>query len=281
MRLSTLLNEADVVVVASVNDVSAARPVRVDLTVQRILKGSMLAMTAVTAELAKSDTTTSELPSFTRELSPGKTGIWFLRQIGASWRVLPLGSGDVAPNFLYIHVPRGDLPTACRYDPATDPKKKLLLELEAAALNPETADAVARLALMRMLDDGLGVDNLKSFDVALASSSEMAPKAIGIAGAVRAGEPSSLAKIAAMSRAKLSMTEQGILLMAVCDYRGTDPASVPELANLAESASVPRMKECAAHALREIHTKEAVPFLLKLPRRISAMMRRSGSLNMR
>jgi hypothetical protein len=259
--LSTMLKQADNVVVATISGSSATGTVTVDLTVQRVVKGSLPILSTVSAEVAQSSTSSSLLAQATSALSTGKTGLWFLQQVGSAWRILPLVSGDTLPSDLYIPVPSADLPTAYTYDAGADPKKKLRLEIEAAAVNPTTAMAISKVASRRMLDDGLGADILQSLNANLASSSQSIPKAIGLAGQMQAGQPSAITTLVALPLSTLPSDVQALLARSVCDYRGTNPAAIAGLTTLSESASSPVIERCAAHALREIHTKETLPAL--------------------
>jgi hypothetical protein len=264
-----LLTQADQVVVATVRtSSSSAHTLSLDLVVSRALKGTATAGSSITATLS-SPNVTALTPGVLRmngtvsaNLLVGRTGLWFLKQSGTEWVVLPLMGGDISQDDLYLPVPSGTLPPAFAYDIGAAPKTKLIQEIGAAARNPSTGAAISHLEATRVFTD-LGSD-LQPILAQLASSPQMGTRAMGLAGEIRLGTPGALNAIVSSNMAMFPQDAQGQLASAVCEYRNTDAGGVGALGILLGSQYSDNMRACAAHALREIHSQQTLPLLEKL-----------------
>jgi len=204
-------------------------------------------------------------------LMVGRTGLWFLQQSGIEWVVLPLMSGDISSDDLYLPVHFGTLPSAFAYDTSAAPKTKLIQEIGAAAQDPTTAAAMSRLEAMRVFSD-LSADALPMF-AHLTVSPQMGTMAMGLAGQIRLGTPSALQAMVSSNMGMFPQDAQNQLANAVCEYRNTDAGGVGALGVLLGSQYADRVRACATHALREIHSRQTLPLLEKLLDDSSPMIR--------
>jgi hypothetical protein len=285
MSLGALLNQADAVVVATVRDGSAAAQLlSLDLTVTRTLKGSASVGSSIPATLSSSNVINPGGGDGLVRLNGailanelvGKTGLWFLQQSGSGWVVLPLATGDISSADLYVPLPPGNLPPAFAYAASATPKTKLIQEIGAAAADPTTETAISRLEISRDLA-GLGPD-LQQLLTQLASSPQMGTRAMGLAGEIRLGSPNALNAIVSSNLGTFPPNAQSQLANAVCEYRNTDVNGVATLGALVGRQYADSMRACATYALREIHSREALPFLEKLLGDTSAAIRYDATI---
>lgn len=264
-----LLTQADQVVVATVRNSSSAG-----------LKGSAIVGPSITATLShpnvKASTpevvqTVQTSSSVSANLLVGRTGLWFLQQSGTGWIVLPLMSGDISEEDLYLPVHSGTLPSAFAYDTSAAPKTKLIQEIGAAAQDPTTAAVMSRLEAMRVFSD-LGADVLPMF-AHLTVSPEMGTMAMGLAGQIRLGTPSALQAMVSSNMGMFPQNAQNQLANSVCEYRNTDAGGIGALSVLLGPQYSDSVRACATHALREIHSPQTMPLLEKLLNDSSAQLR--------
>ncbi|MDP9113375.1 MAG: HEAT repeat domain-containing protein [Acidobacteriota bacterium] len=264
-----LLTQADQVVVAAVRTgSSAAHALVIDLIVSRTLKGPALIGSGITATLSSPNVrvlTPGVLQMnglISANLLVGRTGLWFLQRSGTEWVILPLMSGDISQDDLYLPVPSVSPGPGFTYDTSAEPKTKLIQEIGAAAQDPATAASIAHLEAMRVFAD-LGPGLLPMFDN-LSASPQSGTMAMGLAGQIRLGVPSALETVANFDMGTFPQTAQSQLASAVCEYRNTDPSGTNALAVLLRPQYSDSMRACAAHALREIHSPQTLPLLEKL-----------------
>jgi hypothetical protein len=143
--LGALLDKADQVVVATVGSSAASgNTLTLDLVTTRSLKGSTDVGSTIQATLSSTNVTEGSRiglqmnGTISPSLLMGKTGLWFLQQSGAGWVVLPLMTGDIFTDGLYLPMPSGDLPSEFAYNKNATPKAKLIQEIGSAAQNPST-----------------------------------------------------------------------------------------------------------------------------------------------
>ena len=270
MPLSATLGKADTVVVATVRSaITAGNTLTLDLIVIRVLKGPTTMGSSIQATLSSGNVSTSSGGGLrmngevSANAALGKTGLWFLEQTGSAWTIIPLANGDISTEDIYLPVPPGRLPSSVTYDATADPKKKLVQEIAVAAQDPMTAVAISRLEAMRVFVD-LGSDELQPVFIQLASSPQMATRAMALAGQIRLGTPSALNTVVSSNLEAFSADAQSQLTAAVCEYRNTDVSGLAALGALLGSQYSDKMRDCAVHALREIHSRETLPFLEKL-----------------
>lgn len=262
VALSRLISKANQVVVATVKTVNnASGQPGIQLLINRQIKGSLNPPETV-AVLLPSGRSYTFLKVLTSLV--GKSGIWFLNTNNNSEYVLPTVTGEVFPADMFIEVPSDDLPAKFVETSDTDPRARVLAELKAAAINPRTADTVSKLLARKMLDDGMGAESLHAFFNEISSSNVSSGKIAGLAGRIRSSQGGSVAELLKVSLASLSQSQVAMIARAICDYRGTDVEGIAALATLSQVGGAQNVRECAAHALREIHTRDAVNPLVAL-----------------
>jgi hypothetical protein len=240
MPVGRLFGQADAVVVATVRDSTAAgSTLTLDLVTTRTLKGPVDVGAAVPATLTSSNVTDGTRMGLRMggSISPkvliGTTGIWFLQQSGSEWLVLPLMTGDISTEGLYLGVPSGNLSPAFAYETSAAPRTKLIQEIGAAAQDPATALAVSHLEALRVFVD-LGSD-LAPILSQLISSPNLATRTMGLAGEIRLGTPSALSAVVSSDLTIFTIEGKSQLANAVCEYRNTDASGITALAALVGS----------------------------------------------
>ncbi len=273
-----LLAQSDRVVIATVrNSVAAGDTLSLDLAVIRSVKGA--AKPGETLPATFSHPNVLDEPrtglrmhgSISPNLLQGSSGLWFLQQAGTGWIVLPLMTGDIFTQGLYLPIPSEYLSSTFAYDASAAPKARLIREIGAAAQDPATAAAISRLEGMRIFVD-LGPD-FGPMLRQLSASTQLATRTMGIAGEIRLGTPDALTAVATSDLTTFPPDSQGQLANAVCDYRNTDATGIAALAVLFGPQYPNAMRTCAGHALREIHSRETLPALAAMLEDSSAPIR--------
>jgi hypothetical protein len=256
--LGLLLSQADAVVVGTIQGGAVSGPiVNINLLVARVVEGSLVAGTSVQVIAAP-----ALLPTGTPGVGNG-TGIFFLREQGSAWRLMPTAIGGVPLDQMYISALSSPLPAAYAYNIDTPPANRLAREIGAAAEDPAAGPAIARMVGAGALDD-LGQGVLQPIWTQLSSSSEGLAKAVGLGGQIRGGAANALATIVSADAATFTANAQDHLSAAICAYRSTDAAGISSLGALTTSNYSSSVKYCAAHALRSVHNTSALPFLAAL-----------------
>jgi hypothetical protein len=260
VSLAVLLNQADAVIVATVEAAVASGPdVALSLIVSRVVKGSLGSGSSVPVTWVP---VTSSVKVGAGEAAE-QTGIWFLKQQGPTWVVLPITVGAVPVNAIYVHVPSGALPVAYAYDAGLPSESRLAYEIAAAAQDPLAATELAHVAASGAVD-GLGSDVLPPIWAQLSSSTTPITRAIGLAGQIRLGSAAALVVLSNMDPSAFTSVAQDLLSAGICGYRSSDSAAVGGLGALTKSSYADNVRFCAVHALREIHSKEALAYLAPL-----------------
>jgi hypothetical protein len=260
VSLANLLGQADAVVVATIQSTALSGPDAVlSLVINRVVKGSLTSGSSLPVTWSPS---TSSGPIGVGTGAKG-TGIWFLKQQGPAWIVLPVAIGPVPLDAIYINVPSGALPLAYAYDASLASVNRLSNEIAAAAQDPAAATALARIASSGATDD-LGSNVLLPMWTQLSLSPTPITRAIGLAGQIRLGLPTALAALSNTDPRTFTSDAQDHLSAAICRYTNGDSGAVSSLGALTKSAYADNLKFCAVHALRAIHNKEALAYLSPL-----------------
>ncbi len=98
----------------------------------------------------------------------------------------------------------------------------------------------------------------------LAASSQMPARVMGLAGQIQQGVPGAVVSLVDLDWTTIPPLEQSGLSRSVCEYRSTDTSGIAALGSLTDAKYGAYTVRCAIYALREIHTKEALPFLERL-----------------
>lgn len=261
LQLGSLLNQSDLVTVATIQSVgSSGSNVVFDLLVLRTMKGAITSGVLLSATW----TPTAQPLGAGDVLQSRDTGIWFLKQNGTGWTVLPIAVGAVQLSGVYIRVPSAPLPAAFAYAPSAGGANRLAYELGAATQDATTAAPLAHILAGGAADD-LGANVLSPIWNELSSSTTPLNRAIGIAGMIRFGNPTALAVLTAAGAVQGFGTDaQDHLSAAICGYRTNDSASIAGLSALTSSGYQQNVTLCAVHALRAIHSPTAVKYLVPL-----------------
>jgi hypothetical protein len=167
VSLAALLGQADAVIVGVVADLAVSgRDVAVTISVTRTIKGSLskhITALAIWSPLAPPEA----IPS---SFDPGASGIWFLKQQGTNWVVLPVAVGAVPFSQIYFSVPSGTLAAKYAYAPTVSTQTKLAWEIAAAMSDPRTRPAAMHIIGSGVLDD-LGSSVLSPVWAGLVASS--------------------------------------------------------------------------------------------------------------
>jgi hypothetical protein len=117
--------------------------------------------------------------------------------------------------------------------------------------------------MLRLQLGALDITNSPVYQQALArfSNSGTGPlQSVGLQNQIRAGDTSSLAKLANTTE----LQSDPAFALAVCEYRSADPSGVASLGALVDSRVPSALRGCAAHALRGIHTASTLAYLVSL-----------------
>jgi hypothetical protein len=253
--LVQLQQNADLIVIGSASDgIRAGDNLNFTIQVNRVVKGDL--------------TPGIPIPAIWQSNNPGVAnghGLWFLKRSTGGWSVLPVQSGWAQFKDVFIPVPTGPLPDAYAYDPTASVPDKVASEISAAI------EGVPGLGLLPGLHADL-LDQLNSPVIhvlyrRLSVSSSIQQRILGLSGLIRSGNTSALhSAIEAAPELSSSTVEYGILLLSIRDgFRSGDASSVVILGQAAVNTSLRvDFRQSAAHALRGIHTKDALPYLATL-----------------
>ena len=196
-------------------------------------------------------------------------GIWFLRNNGGSWSLLPVEQGSIGFEQTYYSAPLSPLPAAYAYASTAPLADKVASEVGAAV---EALNGNFNHPLYGLLRGGLDQLNSPVTSVLyqrLANSASVPQQILGLAGLIRSGTLSGLAPAVSFSASSFSShpLEYGILLSAVRDeFRPSDSASIALLGQAATDQNNPNtaFREAAAHALASVHSAATLPYLAAL-----------------
>jgi hypothetical protein len=257
LSLAGLLGEADAVVVgtAYVTALSGTN-VAISLVISRVVKGIVGAGTSLPVTWSLGSTVPFSMGTT-------GTGIWFLKQQGSSWIVLPVTAGEVPLSAVYISLPSGPLPIGYAYGASLPSANRLANEIAVGVQDPVAGVQLAHIAASGAID-GLGSGVLLPIWTQLSSSSVPLTRAVGLAGQIRLGLPAPLAVLAGADPGAFTSDAQDHLSASICRYTGSDSGAVGSLGALAQSAYADNLRFCAIHALREIHSSNTLAYLAPL-----------------
>ena len=258
--VSTLILQADLIVAGDIISGSdAGSQVIMDIAVVRTLKGTVEPGKIIIAQWQSPAT-----PSFTSRPVAKHTGLFFLGVTGTAPTILPVVGGDVRSSDLYIPLPHGDLPVQKTYDAGTALPDRVAAELAAAAGAVSVDDFAAGLLYLE------GLESIKAASTAIYESLAVSPSphaaAIGIAGLVRSSNPTAPGRVKSEYRAISKSVHFSHVVNGICGYyHSTSPQALAALADLATDTNGEiSLRRCSAHALRAVHTKDALSALRQL-----------------
>ena len=255
-QLDRMVRDAKLIVVARVvHGGQAGTLASLTLEVQRTLKGHV-SLVLVNASIA--------IPEefATNKNLIGLQGMWFLSDDGRGGnRVLPAMIGAV-PLQLAILPSLPDLPQSWVGPENASPTEGVLREIAAALeINP----GFLQTEFISQSVSSESASSLRRVYRRMEASPSPVVAAAGVAGLLRSGDVQGLQSLA-------SLLERGPLPsggpqmgQAVCEYFNGNPRGLEILAGLAAKASsMPRLRTCAAFVLRNLHSKESLPYLVDL-----------------
>ena len=262
LDLETVADKADAVVVATVTQQSQSGSlVSFVLSVNRVLKGNVAPKQLISAQWT----------SLTGDLREGNIkgvqALWFLNgnSMATFWQIIPTLAG-AAPLGLVI-LPAGATIVSAdfQYTSGTPVNEKLFLEL----LNGiEERGGSSLILFPERLDsfDHMASAAIRKVYTRWSSGTQQQLQAIGMRGLIRQGDTTTLASVERQFQSLGTQPDASASIAnAICSYNNANPIGIPILGRLAASISpIPRLQRCAAEALRNIHSKETLPFLVPL-----------------
>jgi len=259
VNLEQLAAEADAIVVGRASHgVDLPEGVRFNLRVVRTVHGKTApgALLDVVARLRPDPRLT---PS--KDVN-GECGLFLLKRTTGRWEAF--GAGN-SPFFRDASIALGDCEAAAPAQAEGQSNFEKSFEEIALAARRAPADAVAFMGLFDLAglsDSPRLADIMKEF----AQSDTLPLRVEGVAWSVRHGDPGALAELARLAKGAAKSSRPACFLSAVSEYVNTDRTGVLVLGRIVLDPEIPRdyLKRNAAHALRIIHTPDAVPFLAEM-----------------
>jgi hypothetical protein len=258
-NLGRLIEGADLIVVGAVTEGNlSGRDGSVVLQPIRFLKGATTSPT-LAVNIVESDGIQTA-----RSLK-GMHGIWFLkaRTSFGTYELLPVMQGSVPVEWTILPAVE-QLPSSWATGKAAGPADRVFRELVALLDSGVTSTGFASEFLSQFSDES--TPGLKTTYGQMLTSPKAELSAAGMAGLLRAGDVSALSALT--QRATGSANGVGLRaseVQALCEFSNGNAGALMLLARIAErSQTTPQLRECAAHALRRIHSRETLPLLLKL-----------------
>ncbi len=202
-------------------------------------------------------------PQFSLDSLTGMTALWFLKNTnsGNNWTVLPLLTGsDVPFSSAVLRVPVEAPPLGSR---VSTPEDKLLAEITATAQVPAMSKDASLFVVMRSIND-LTSPLLDTFWARQLSSPDPAVSHEARVFLLKKGISEQMTAFDGTDPGALDAQSVSFLSIAICSWRSTDEAGIAALGKLSQAPYPDTLRSCAAHALSDIHTENALPFLRSL-----------------
>lgn len=199
-----------------------------------------------------------------RKSLAGLQAIWFLVDAGKGpYRVLPAMYGAVPLEATLLPV-LNEMPSSWAPPASATPLEKLLREL--AAVVEAKGDGLAGLTSEYLCQiPAAPASSLSNLYRRMLSSSATAVSSAGLAGLIRSGEVEGLSVLKSKLSQHAEIQAATPLAQAVCEYYDGNGEGLAILAEFAGKwQPILRLRECAAFALRNIHSRESIPFLVAL-----------------
>jgi hypothetical protein len=280
--IQDLAQTADVIVLGSASGTLVwGSGADFSLTVARVVKGpSAIAGTPITVRWDMGPNGLLVQPGTAAPVAGN--GIWFLRNNGGSWSLLPVEQGSITFKETYYPAPLSPLPAVYAYASTAPVPDKVASEVGAAieALSGNFSEPLYGLLRGRLLDQ-LNSPVTGVLYRRLANSASVPQQILGLAGLIRIGAFSGIASAASFSAGSFSShaLEYGILLSAIRDEaRPTDAPSIALLGKAATDQNNPNtaLREAAAHALASVHSATTLPYLAALLQDSNTALRVEG-----
>jgi hypothetical protein len=249
-NLDRMVRDAKLIVVARVVQGSqSGKFASFTLEVQRTLKGEPPSST-VSAFIEVMDTGNINLK--------GWQGLWFIAEDG---RLLPATSGSVL--IVFCRLPAlPELPAAWAAPNTASPTERVLRELSASLEAEEGYPFLAEILSQKSATEPAA--SLRALYRRMQASPSLVVAGAGVAGLLRSGDVGGLRSLPALLE-KGPLPPGPLVGASVCEYLNGNPSGLSILSALAAVPSpTPLLRTCAAFALRNIHSKESIPYLLGL-----------------
>lgn len=252
-----LLDEAQAVVVAEVQSgQQVGYSAAFTLSVVRTLKGSFGPGDTINVAWGSTLTANKSLK--------GDYGLWFLSQaaVGGPWTLKGVLQGQYPFEFAYFPLPKASslasLNTVARPKTVNDQAASEL----AAALEAYTDPSQIYHLALGFLSIGES-DAAPVIYGALRAHPDPEIRFIGLAGLIRSNDPTALGEVASNIEQVPNLQARGLLASAISGRRDTDPVAISQIGRIASSSSVV-FQGAGAEALKNIHTRDTLPYLADL-----------------
>ncbi len=255
--VADLVSRADAILVGSItDDVTDARGIVLTILVDRVLKGN--------ASLGSRITVRYDFPPNYRGVRSAakRRGLFFLASTGTGdWKLLPASAGYPTFESLYYPVPTPASPSTYPYTANTATIDKVISEFAEAAEMSDGAEGFSGLAMVGYKDSSL----VAKIMIRFSQSTSANLRAWGLGRMIARGDSSALFQ-ALKELDVLAKSPWGSNFVSCFSaFRGTDPAAIRELGRITDgSTSSSDLRRFATLSLRAVHTKEALPFLVRL-----------------
>lgn len=256
--LRALANRADTIIVPTVKQQTQSGVIiSLNLSVDRVLKGATKPGQLVFAQWSS--------PHGKEVSINGMQGLWLLQNSGNQgiWQVLTPVGGDVPLGFICVPA-SSSLPSDMQYTPGAPVPEKVVLEMLATieARNGQNLGLIpSMLDLLDQTNDSVIRNVLNRWSV----STNLNLRAMGLSGRLRRGDPTALASVQVQLNSGSNNETITAILNDIRRFNNANPQAVVVLGELATSAgSSIRLQASAAEALRNMHSKETLPYLVRL-----------------
>ncbi len=273
LSVRTVGDHADLIVVASIEDVASATRSAVDirLRIARTIKGET-PPSVLTVELKPSPmmSINAQRPE---DVLPGSmvdtAGIWFLQRQGAGFRVLPLATGDFVDDEVFLRLRSPQIPEPAAVIPdlpaAGDPVHQRVLAalVDMYLSTPEPAGTLRDMVAASLGKEWLQ-DSLAAARVLLRSASAH-HQVLGLLTMLRLGSDDALPLLAERAAALRSHRMFPAITFALgTEYRPNGESSIAPLLQLTSMhLGATDFDAAVASALRKIGTKAIVPAMIE------------------
>lgn len=269
---TTMTDRADAVVVGEVSSgQQTGSHVSFMLRVDRALKGSIAPGTVVSVEWARAPVVSTPLQH------SGEYGVWFLQAASTgAWHLLPATHSNAPiPLALACYpLPKGSVPSVITT--AASPHDLVALEL-AAGLGQFDRRGVQFYRAANGLLSIPASPAVASVHRLLVKSADPQLQVVGLIGLVQQGDAASLEQVPQFQEAMSASILSTQMVLAVQHVRDGAPRTVEALGRLVTGPTVGvGIQAAAAEALRTIHTRESLPFLVAMLDSPSLKIRHQG-----
>jgi hypothetical protein len=274
--LVDLERNADFIAVGSASGaIQSGSQITFSLKVIRVVKGQAnLAGTSISGYWNSG--TVSLIGDNTADLG---SGMWFFKESGALWQVLPVIQGGMQLNTAFFPEPSDQILSAYAYAPLASLNDKIASEISSAVESSPNYNFQLNYLNYGLLDE-LNSPVTTMLYTRMAASGSARQQLLGLSGLIRGGS-----EVALTSASKTTSTfdsypaESSVLLSSIRDFfRPTNPDAAVAVGRVAVDSTIQSLafRQASAHALAAIHTTAALPYLGLLLSDPDATLRAEG-----